>query len=195
MDYPAYPEYKATELNWLYEIPANWTLRKLGFIISENFVNGIFKKSIFWGNGRKVINVTDVYTIDDLVNQENLDRLECSDEEYKKYSAKYGDFFLVRSSLKLEGVGKSASILYPEEETVFECHLVRGRPDLTLADSRFLNYLLNSKYCREYFVSLANVVTMATIDQAKFKAINLPLPSLQVQIRIAAFLDQKNRSH
>jgi type I restriction enzyme S subunit len=191
MEYSQYPKYTDSDVAWLGEIPIDWKLRKLRFVLSENFVNGIFKKSVFWGNGKKVINVTDVYTIDDLVDQANLDRLECSDAEYRKYSAIHGDFFLVRSSLKMEGVGKSASIIEPKEEMVFECHLVRGRPDLNVVHSRFLILLLNSNYCRNFFVSQANIVTMATIDQEKFKSVKLPIPLLSEQTQIVDFLDYK----
>jgi len=176
-------------IDWLGDIPAHWGIRKLRFVLIKNFTNGLFKKAEFWGQGNKIINVFDVYIHNDVVNEDDLDSVECSEEEAAQYSAIHGDFFLVRSSLKLEGIGKSATVLNPQDSLVFECHLVRGRPDLDLVDARFLNLFLNSKYAREYFISRANSVTMATIDQTKFKDLLVALPSKADQIKIVRTID------
>lgn len=191
MDYSAYSSYQKLDSSWLEQVPKSWELRKLRFVLSQNLANGIFKKASEWGQGYKVVNVSDVYTKNDLVDQESLDRLECSKVELEKYSALDGDFFMVRSSLKLEGIGKSATLLKPSEKIVFECHLVRGRPNKSVINARYLNYLLNSTYCRDSLISIANVVTMATVDQEKFKSLLLPLPSVAEQVQIAKFLDCK----
>tara|TARA_Y100000815_G_scaffold213878_1_gene198777 strand:- start:5399 stop:6709 length:1311 start_codon:yes stop_codon:yes gene_type:complete len=176
-------------IDWLGDIPAHWDIRKLRFVLSKNFTNGLFKKAEFWGQGNKIINVFDVYIHNDVVNEDDLDSVECSEEEAAQYSAIHGDFFLVRSSLKLAGIGKSATVINPLDNLVFECHLVRGRPDLNLVDVRFLNLFLNSKYAREYFISRANSVTMATIDQTKFKDLLITLPCKADQIQIVRIID------
>lgn len=175
-------------MDWLGDVPEGWGVRKLRFLLSMNLTNGLFKKASFWGKGIRIVNVFDVYIHGDIVNEQSLDRVECDNDEYKKYSALDGDFFFVRSSLKLEGVGKSATVITPTEESVFECHLVRGRPDQSEVDPLFLNFFLNSKYARNYFVSAANVVTMATIDQMKLKNLILSLPPLQTQRNIVTHL-------
>lgn len=182
---------KDSGVEWLGKVPEHWDLIRLSFVLSERLTNGIFKKAEEWGSGVRVINVFDVYAKNDVIRVETLDRLECDDEEQEKYSAIYGDFFFVRSSLKLEGVGKSAVVLEAKEKMVFECHLVRGRPDLKIINARFLNLFLNSRYSRESFVSRANTVTMATIDQNKFKDLKVCLPSLGEQKKIVQTVDKE----
>lgn len=182
---------KPSGVDWLGDVPEHWGVIKLRFLLSQNFTNGIFKKAVDWGAGTRVVNVFDVYVHNDIVDESSLDRLECNELEKVKYSAKHGDFFLVRSSLKLEGVGKSATVMNPEEDMVFECHLVRGRPDIEKVHPRYLSLFLNSKYAREYFVSRANVVTMATIDQSKFKDIVVSIPDCDEQEKIAKQVDEK----
>ncbi len=181
---------KPTGVDWLGDVPEHWGINRLRFLLSMSLTNGLFKKAEFWGRGKPIVNVFDAYVHGDIVDESSLDRIECDDEEYEKYSALDGDFFFVRSSLKLEGVGKSATILSPKEEVVFECHLVRGRPDKSGINPQFLNLYLNSKYAREYFVSVANVVTMATIDQMKLKNLTLVMPALGEQNQIVSHVEK-----
>jgi len=189
--YSVYPHCRASGAEWLGQVPSHWKIARLRFLLCERFANGLFKKAVFWGEGTRIINVTDLYVANDLVNEASLERLECSDDELKSYSTKHGDFFVVRSSLKLEGIGKSAALLSPTEDTVFECHTVRGRPNLEEIHPRFLNLFMNSADARYYFMTRSNVVTMATIDQEKIKNLVVVFPEYQEQQQIAAFLDWK----
>ncbi len=182
---------KPSGVDWLGGVPEHWDVIKLRFLLKQKLTNGLFKKAEAWGNGFRVVNVFDVYVHNDIINESSLDRLECDKFEKEKFSAKFGDFFLVRSSLKLEGIGKSATVINQEEDMVFECHLVRGRPDLQKVHPRYLNLFLNSKSSRSYFVSMANTVTMTTIDQSKFKDLAISLPQYDEQRRIVEFIDKK----
>lgn len=183
---------KDSGIEWLGEIPAHWEVRRLKQLIAEPFKNGIFKKKEHWGAGTPIINVGDLYPGNE-VNADGLDRLECSEEEKQKYDSSIGDFFFVRSSLKLDGIGKSASLLQKNEPTVFECHVVRGRPITELVEPRFLSFVLNSTYARAWFVAAANAVTMATIDQSKVKDLVIGLPGYSEQQRIADFVELNMR--
>lgn len=182
---------KPSGVDWLGDVPEHWDVVKLRFLVTQNFTNGIFKKAVDWGTGVRVVNVFDTYVHNEIIDELSLDRVECEEEEKEKFSAQHGDFFFVRSSLKLEGVGKSAVILNPEEQMVFECHLVRGRPNLEKLNPRFLNLFLNSKYARDYLVSRANTVTMATIDQSKFKDLIVSMPNFDEQKHIVERVDHK----
>lgn len=189
--YQSYPEYKESGVEWLGEVPKHWESAPLRHFLTEPLSNGLFKKREHWGDGTKIVNVFDVYTKGDVVNETSLERVTCDDSELEKYTVKHGDFVFVRSSLKLDGIGKSASVLNPVEPLVFECHLVRGRPDARNIDPKFLCYFLNSGYSRESLVSFSNQVTMATLDQQKFKQLVIAAPPISEQQTIARFLDHK----
>jgi type I restriction enzyme S subunit len=193
MEYTAYSKYKPSNDKLGIYIPEHWSHRKLRFLLSESLTNGLFKKAEFWGRGRPIVNVSDVYIPDDVINLDLLDRVDCDDSEFEKYSALEGDFFFVRSSLALDGIGKTAMVRNVSEEAVFECHLVRGRPDKDVIDPVYLNYYLNSKYAKEYFKSVANLVTMATIDQMKLKDTIVTVPDYSEQQKIAGFLEYKTQ--
>lgn len=180
---------KPSGIPWLGEIPKHWEVKRLRSLMKGKLSNGIFKKRDDWGLGTKLINVSDIYTNNFLVNTSNLTLVNCSDEELETYRVKDGDFFFVRSSLKLEGIGQSSSLIGNNEELVFECHLVKGSPNQLQINARFLNYFLNSSALRNYFISHANTVTMSTIDQSVFKDTILCVPTLLEQQYIVEHLD------
>ncbi|MCP4899679.1 MAG: restriction endonuclease subunit S, partial [bacterium] len=123
-------------------MPEHWESCHLSFLLKRGLSNGIFKKKTDYGTGVRLINVFDVYRDDFRIDEDSLDRVQVDESELRTYSAGAGDIFFVRSSLKAEGVGKCACHDRISEPTVFECHLVRGRPDESKIASRFLIYFL-----------------------------------------------------
>lgn len=182
---------KPSGVEWLGDVPAHWEVLSLRHTLVEPLSNGIFKKKDQWGSGSRIVDVFDIYVDGDVIDEDSLQRVDCNEDELDKYSALHGDFFFVRSSLKLDGIGKSALLSKPQEKMVFECHLVRGRPDLERVDPKFYIYLLNSQYCRQTLVALSNQVTMTTLDQEKFKGLKVPFPPKEEQETITKYLDEK----
>lgn len=184
---------KDSGVGWLGEVPAHWNVTRLRFVVDGGLVNGLFKKKEHFGSGVRLINVFDVYQDDFVIKSELLDRVAATEEEQLGYRVEPGDIFFVRSSLKLEGVGRSSCVLDVPEPTVFECHLVRTRPKRAFINPWFMNYFLNSTTATARLISLANYVTMATIDQEKIKGLNIPIPPLEEQQEICESIDHQIR--
>ncbi len=184
-------EMRDSEVAWIGEVPHHWQVKRLKYLIREGLSNGLFKKKEFFGSGTKLVNVFDVYREDFIVDHDSLDRVEADEVEQRKYAVQSGDIFFVRSSLKLEGVGRSVCALNVKEPTVFECHIVRARPDSRMINPSFLVHFLNSIPAINRLISLSNLVTMATIDQDKFKSLEVPLPPREEQDKIMAVLDRE----
>lgn len=182
--------YRDSGIEWLGKIPTHWKVKRLKSFGEGTLTNGLFKKKDQFGSGVKLINVSDLYQKSNVINFDHLDRVMCSDEEIDRYRVRAGDIFFVRSSLKLEGIGVSAVFTGSEEETVFECHIIRFRPDMEICDPRFLTYQLNSKAVQGNFVAASRTVTMTTISQDKIASIHLARPPLAEQRAIAGFLDE-----
>jgi type I restriction enzyme S subunit len=184
---------KDSGVEWLGEVPAHWEVMRLKYLIKGTLANGLFKKKRHFGSGVKLVNVFDVYRDNFLVDFESLDRVEADKSEQRKYAVYDGDIFFVRSSLKLEGVGRSVCAFDIPEPTVFECHIVRARPNQVLVNPKFLINFLNSVYATNRLVALSNMVTMATIDQDKVKSMEVPVPSLAEQNEIMNYLEHEVR--
>ncbi len=186
-----YPAYKDSSVDWLGEIPEHWEVKRLKYVIQSGLVNGLFKKKDQFGSGTKLVNVADLYRDNFLIDFDGLERVEVKQDEYETFNVLSGDIFFVRSSLKLEGVGSSASIIKVPEPTVFECHVVRIRPSSKLVISKYLINYLNSSLVRQRLVALAETTTMTTISQPKLASLEVVVPSLSEQCAIATFLDRE----
>lgn len=170
-------------------VPAHWKACALKRLIKLGCVNGLFKTRDAFGSGVLFLNVVDIYQRSFQVAWQSLERAQATREEVIQYSVERGDIFFVRSSLKLGGVGQSALAPAPVEPAVFDCHLVRVRPDQLLVNPRFLVSFLNSPAARSELVSRANTVTMATLDQEKIASLPILLPPLQEQRRLTEQID------
>jgi type I restriction enzyme S subunit len=183
---------KASGIEWLGEIPEKWTACRLKAVLVRPMRNGLFKKRDAFGQGVPLVNVSDIYRRDFRIESGSLERVQASSDEVQTFQVQPGDLFFVRSSLKLEGTGRSAFVSECEPDTVFECHVVQGRPDPVRANPRFLALQLNSFALRHYLISRANSVTMSTVAQDVLSSCPVWLPSLEEQDRILRWIDRES---
>ena len=176
-----YPAYKPSGVEWLGDVPEHWESARLKAFLLRPMRNGLFKKKDAFGSGAPLVNVADIYQDSFQIDPASLDRVQTTPDELRTYQVRTGDLFFVRSSLKLEGTGRSAVAIDCEAGSVFECHLVQGRPDSRRAVARFLAFQLNSFSLRHYMISRANVVTMATVSQGVLASCPVFLPSISEQ--------------
>ena len=186
-----YPAYKSSGVKWLGEVPAHWSRARLKVVLSQPTQNGLFKKKDQFGFGVPLINVTDVYRERFNVEPSSLERVQASPDEARRFQVQDGDIFFVRSSLKLEGTGRSAIATNCSPDTVFECHLVQARPDRRRVNTRYLVVQLNSYALRHYLIARANVVTMATIAQGTISSCPVVIPPRSEQDRIVQWIDSR----
>ena len=176
-----YPAYKPSGVEWLGDVPAHWERARLKAFLLRPMRNGLFKKKDAFGSGVPLVNVADIYHNSFQIDPASLDRVQTTPDEMSTYQVRTGDLLFVRSSLKLEGTGRSAVAIDCAADSVFECHLVQGRPDPRRAVARFLAFQLNSFSLRHYLISRANVVTMATVSQGVLASCPVFLPSISEQ--------------
>ncbi|MEH1958558.1 MAG: restriction endonuclease subunit S [Nostoc sp.] len=164
-------------------------IQNLRQLVSEDFLNGIFKKKDDYGEGTLLVNVWDLYR-DEVVIEENLERIKTTAEENERFQVAEGDVFFCRSSLKPEGVGWSCLIGELSEPAVFECHLIRARVDYRKVLPAFLNYFVRSRFGTSYVRAKSVVTTMATIDQGTLYNLPVICPPIQTQIKIVSVMDK-----
>ena len=186
-----HPKLKPSGIEWLGGVPEHWIVTRLKNALKGGLVNGIFKTSEYFGSGARLINVFDAYRQNFLVDEDSLERVEATSLELNTYRVLHGDIFFVRSSLKVEGIGRSVCCLAPAEDVVFECHLVRARPQPERIAPTFLIAFLNSPFGTHWLISLANTVTMTTIGQAKIMDMPVLVPPMVEQRAIADYLDRE----
>jgi type I restriction enzyme S subunit len=161
-------------------IPKDWDVKTLRELSVGGISNGFFKKPELVGSGYRLVNVFDLYQ-DFGIDLSLVERVNATEQEQRKYLIQPGDCFFTRSSLVLSGIAQCNIIRDVPEPALFECHLMRVRPDKSQVIPEFLALWCRSPWARKFFMSRAKQVTMTTISQPDIAPLPVPLPSKSEQ--------------
>ena len=170
--------YKESALAWL---PKAWVVKKLPDLALGALMNGVFKEPKRVGGGVPLVNVADLYR-GQQIDLDRCERFAATDVERRRFGVVRGDIFFTRSSLKLEGIAQTSFVDDEPQDAVFECHVIRLRPDPAVAVPRFLKEWCVTTRARSHFMSHAKQVTMTTISQDGIGSLNCPVPPLAEQV-------------
>ena len=178
MSFPRYPKYKASGVEWLGEVPEHWevkpnkaflTLRKseVGSTWSQKTLlsltlHGVISRDMESGKGKFPSDFSSYQDVD-----EN-DLIFC--------------LFDMDETPRTVGLAKSSGMITGAYD-VFQCRVLLARPQFILY---YYLYIDAFKALRPFYTGLRKVVRPPT-----FLAIKIPLPPLEEQITIAAFLDHE----
>jgi type I restriction enzyme S subunit len=154
----------------------SWTTKPLVEVLESGPDNGLFKTQEFFGWGTRLVNVSDLY-LGLEIEQNRLGRVETSEDEQRRFAVGKGDVFFCRSSLKFEGVGQCCYIGDVQEPTVFECHIMRVKPDMRKILPEFLAFYCQAGSARSYLLEVARRGTMTTLNQDDLKKLPVPVPT------------------
>jgi type I restriction enzyme S subunit len=185
---PAVP-LRPSGIPWLGDIPEHWGVSRVKSVLIGRLANGVFKRGDAFGSGVPLVNVINIYESDGKIHPENLEKVQATAKEIATFRVLAGDLFFVRSSLKLEGTGRCAFVESIDPDTVFECHVVRAKPEQHRIEPRFLAMFLGSWIGVNNTVSRANTVTMSTLSQGAINSLPIVVPPLLEQRGILEWID------
>ena len=166
---------------------SNWSKKPLAQVLVEPVRNGVYKKKEFHGTGVKIVNMGELFANPRLRDVE-MRKVQLSDSEQQRFDVQVGDLLFARRSLVAEGAGKCCVVLEVNDPTGFESSIIRGRPDQTKADSLFLYYYFNSPDGLHALDTIRRQVAVAGITGSDLAQLEIPLPPLPEQRRIAHIL-------
>lgn len=175
--------YKKTKIG---VIPKDWEVKKMQYLLS-GILNGIFNDPKKVGRGTKLVNVVNLYS-EPCIKTDNLELLDVSEKEVKKYLVRAGDLLFTRSSLKLEGVAHCNICLDEKDNLVFDCHIIKATPIKNIINPIYLRFCCLMPSWRKQVMAFAKVTTMATVGQNDIGSIKVPVPPLPEQEKIATIL-------
>lgn len=182
-----YEQYKDSGVDYLAEIPASWTMKRLRYIGSCQ--NGISKGGEYFGSGYPFVSYGDVYK--NIVLPETVNGLiESTEEERENYSVRTGDIFFTRTSETIEEVGFTSVCLKTIENATFAGFVIRVRPNTDDLIPDFSKYYFKSEAHRRFFVKEMNLVTRASLSQDLLKRLPVLIPPKEEQKAIAEYLDK-----
>ena len=161
-----------------------WDKECLLNLASEALSNGVFNDPKKIGSGYKLINVLDMY-IGTAIDESKLSLLALKEADFKKNKVEHGDIFFTRSSLVKEGIAYSNIYLGASDDVTFDGHLIRFRPNKSIINPLFVNYILKTEAVRKQLVARGKTATMTTIGQSDVADVKIPVPSISEQKKIA----------
>ena len=160
----------------------NITLGEFG-----TFTNGINKDKGSFGYGNPFVNLLDIYGKAS-ISRTPKGLVKISESEIKIYDLKKGDVLFARSSVKPEGVGQSCVVLRNLERVVYSGFIIRFRQFSEKLWYLYSKYCFDNKELRRSILAKSTVSANTNINQESLKTVQIKLPPLPHQRKIAHIL-------
>lgn len=183
---------KPSDISWIGDIPAHWTVAKLGHI--GRCANGINISGEAFGSGYPFVSYGDAYknpelpkTVTGLVQSTLTDRA--------RYNLKAGDILFTRTSETIDEIGFSSVCTQGMPDAVFAGFLIRFRPNKGLLMPLFSKFLFRNEALRAFFAKEMMIVTRASLSQGLLQKMPVVLPPMEEQAQISDYLTAKEKKH
>lgn len=177
---------KDSGVEWIGEIPDDWEIRKLKYLLECPLQYGANESGIeYTENLPRYIRITD---IDNNNNLKTVNKLSLTEQMAKGYILNDNDILFARSGAT---VGKT--FLYKSEygRSAFAGYLIRATIDIQKAIPKFVFYYTLSEGYDLWKKYIFIQSTIQNIGADKYMNIAIPIPSTDKQQKIADFLDEK----
>jgi len=164
---------------------AKWPTKRLSLL--AEFRNGVnYNKSSF-GDGVKVVGVSDFqdYT---KPRYNELEQINPEGIVTERNILRDGDIVFVRSNGNRELIGRSLFIEQPPEEVTHSAFTIRLRFNSSEVHPKFYAYCFRTPLIRQGLTASGGGTNISNLNQDILNALEVPLPPLSVQRRIASIL-------
>ena len=187
---PPYPAYRPSSVEWLGDVPEHWEVTRLDHVASYR-TSSVDKKVEEGQTPVRLCNYTDVY-YQDRVRADEGEFMEAtaSPREVERFKLAVGDVLVTKDSEDWRDIGVPALVEQTAEDFVCGYHLgiIRTRAGL---HPPFLFRLMQSGAVNQQLQTSASGVTRYGLPNSAVCDATLPLPPLDEQRAIAAFLDRE----
>lgn len=174
------------------DIDPEWPIVTIGSIVEQSLL-GLMKSKAEQNDIFKF----KYLKMDAIDNEGNLNlskfvKVNATAKEIEKYALSDGDFlYNTRNAPNL--VGKSAVFKSNTPECyLYNNNILRIRFKKNIADSLFVNYIMNSEYGKQQLRKyIEGTTSVAAVYQNKYFLIEIPLPSIDIQHQIVAKITEE----
>lgn len=178
-------EYKETGLEWCPQIPKHWELKRLKYLLSARLEYGANESAEQDNrNEPRYLRITD---FDDNGKLRSNTFKSLPYEVAKPFLLKEGDILFARSGAT---VGKTFIFSNYDGEACFAGYLIRARHNEKIIPQYLYLYTKSGAY-NSWKNSVFIQATIQNIGAEKYSQLEVPLPPLPEQQKIADYLDQK----
>lgn len=168
------------------EVPGHWGIRRLKSIVKEPLKYGINESAVLEDRENpRFIRITDICE-NNYLDDSTFKSLP--NDIAKPYLLEEGDVLLARSGAT---VGKSFIYSKNMGKACYAGYLIRVRLNLEYCLPKWFSYFCQTKNYWDYIVGNQIQATIQNVSAAKYNNLYIPLPPLEEQNAILAFLDAK----
>lgn len=179
-------EMKETGIEWIGEVPKDWDIVKLLFVLEKPITDGPHETPVYVEEGIPFITINN---IDDRGNIDkiNANRISIEDaiEYNKKAKMKKGDLLFSKSAT----IGKIAEV--DELDFMVWSPFAIIRPNSKILNKNYLKKILSLPRYVNHAIGLGSYNTQVNIGMRDMEKTKIPLPSTEEQKKIADLLDKK----
>lgn len=180
MNYPEYPEYKPTGIEWLGDIPDHWQVKRLKYCATMN--DEALPETT---DPSFEFTYVDIGSVDAMRGIVALEGMEFENAPSRaRRIVRDGDTIVSTVRTYLRAI---APIRTPKENLVVSTGFAVVRP--RSVDPNFLSYALRDSRFVETVVAYSVGVSYPAVNASDVSTIPIPLPSIPEQRAIAEFLD------
>ena len=183
--------YLASGIEGLGNIPSHWRVQRLKHIC-EVFPSNVDKKTHEGEVPVRLCNYTDVYYRETITADLEFMQASATQEQIDRFTLRAGDTIITKDSETADDIAIAAYV--PENLTGVVCgyHLAMVRPrSPNVVIGPFIKRFFDSRYARMAFEVRANGLTRVGLSQYELDNVDVPLPPIDEQRAIAAFLDHQ----
>ncbi len=182
-----YPEYRPSEIPGVEQIPTHWDVKRLKRVAVIRPSN-VDKKTVAGQEIVGLCNYVDVYKNDYITEELDFMQATATRSQLQTFQLKAGDVVITKDSESWNDIAVPAYVPKHLEVVLCGYHLALIRPDPGLAEGEFLFRCFAAEGLCDQFRIAANGITRFGLDTSSINDALFPLPPLEEQIKIAAFL-------
>lgn len=173
---------------WMTTVPSGWRVTRLDAVANVMFSN-VDKHTLDGEEPVWLCNYVDVYKNERINSRIAFMEASADVREIRKFQIRRGDVIATKDSETADDIAIPSLVAEDLPGVLCGYHLAMIRPRLAGVDGAFLGWLHASKSFRAQYEAKAVGVTRFGLSQYAFRSARVPLPPLQEQQRIAAYLD------
>ena len=184
-----YPEYKASGVGWLREVPAHWQMKRLKTIAAVQLSN-VDKHSEEGQVPVRLCNYVDVYYNDSITAEFDFMNATATPAQVRRFRLRVGDVMITKDSESWTDIAVPAVVADDLPDVLCGYHLAHIRPAAGL-DGRFLARQFAAIGARDQFRVAANGITRFGLGGDAIRGSLFAIPPVDEQRAIADFLDRE----
>lgn len=181
---------KLSGIDWIGDIPEHWKMKKMKQIVTL-IVSNVDKHSFPEETAVRLCNYTDVYKNETITPDMDFMKATATLDEIARFKLKIGDVVITKDSEEWTDIAVPALINYEADDFVCGYHLAILRPNKEAIQSEYLLKTLQSSVIAVQFHIAANGVTRYGLSHQNIKDVLIPVPSIQEQKRIVAYIAER----